>query len=47
MLAVGHFDAEGRVLGSEITEDRDTVAECVKVRDLLWSVAVPHTEYKP
>ncbi|WP_406014758.1 hypothetical protein OG520_25685 [Streptomyces sp. NBC_00984] len=47
LLAVGHFDPEGRVLGSEIIEDRDTVAECVRLRDLLWSVATPHTEYKP
>ncbi|WP_326765780.1 hypothetical protein OG978_15395 [Streptomyces sp. NBC_01591] len=47
LLAVGHFDPEGRVLGSEIIEDRDIVGECVRLRDLLWSVATPHTEYKP
>ncbi|MER6525334.1 DUF6879 family protein [Streptomyces sp. NPDC001508] len=37
----------GRVLGSEIIEDPDAVAECIRVRDLLWAVAVPHAEYKP
>ena len=47
LLAVGHFDPEGRVLGSEIVEDPDTVAECLRVRDLLWSAAIPHAEYKP
>ncbi|MEU7184079.1 MULTISPECIES: DUF6879 family protein [Streptomyces] len=47
LLAVGHFDAEGRVLGSQITEDPDSVAECIRLRDLLWAVAIPHTEYKP
>ena len=47
LLAVGHFDPEGRVLGSEIIEDPDTVAACVRVRDLLWADAIPHTEYKP
>jgi hypothetical protein len=46
LLAVGHFDADGRVLGSEIVEDPATVAECVRLRDLLWNIAVPHTEYK-
>ncbi|UQI44605.1 hypothetical protein M1P56_09730 [Streptomyces sp. HU2014] len=47
LLAVGHFDDDGRVLGSEIVEAPDLVAECVRVRDLLWSMAVPHREYKP
>ncbi|MCQ8769142.1 DUF6879 family protein [Streptomyces telluris] len=47
LLAVGHFDESGRVLGSELIEDAETVAECIRVRDLLWSVAVPHREYKP
>ncbi|MFB6982207.1 DUF6879 family protein [Streptomyces scopuliridis] len=46
LLAVGHFDAEGRVLGSELIEDPETVAECVRVRDQLWAVAIPHVEYK-
>lgn len=47
LLAVGHFDPEGRVLGSEIVEDPDTVAACIRVRDLLWADAIPHAEYKP
>ncbi|MEV4502446.1 DUF6879 family protein [Streptomyces klenkii] len=46
-LAVGHFSEDGRVLGSELIDDPATVAECVKVRDALWSVAIPHGEYKP
>ncbi|WP_328937447.1 hypothetical protein OG288_12380 [Streptomyces tauricus] len=47
LLAVGHFAPDGRVLGSELIEDLDTVAECVRLRDLLWSAAIPHPEYKP
>ncbi|WP_445517234.1 DUF6879 family protein [Streptomyces sp. NEAU-174] len=47
LLAVGHFDSEGRVLGSELIDDHDTVAECVRLRDHLWKVATPHCEYKP
>ncbi|MGW6865339.1 DUF6879 family protein [Streptomyces sp. NPDC054901] len=47
ILAVGHFDKTGRVPGSELIEDSDVVAECVRVRDLLWASAVAHREYKP
>ncbi|MFI5620670.1 DUF6879 family protein [Streptomyces sp. NPDC051567] len=47
LLAVGHFDAAGRVLGSQVVEDPQTVAECVLVRDRLWGLAVPHAEYRP
>ncbi|MCX5376127.1 DUF6879 family protein [Streptomyces sp. NBC_00091] len=47
LLAVGHFDHEGRVLGSELIEDVDAVEECIRVRDLLWASAIPHAEYKP
>ncbi|MBT2404429.1 MULTISPECIES: DUF6879 family protein [unclassified Streptomyces] len=47
LLAVGHFDGDGRVLGSELVETPDVVAECVRVRDLLWALATPHREYKP
>jgi hypothetical protein len=46
LLAVGHFDSDGRVLGSEIVEEEAVVAECVRLRDLLWTVAIPHSEYK-
>ncbi|MCX5336813.1 DUF6879 family protein [Streptomyces sp. NBC_00140] len=47
LLAVGHFDSDGRVLGSELVETVDVVADCVRVRDLLWGLATPHREYKP
>lgn len=47
LLAVGHFDPEGRVLGSQLLDDPETVAECARLRDLLWTIAVPHAEYKP
>ncbi|WP_427168845.1 DUF6879 family protein (plasmid) [Streptomyces sp. C1-1] len=47
LLAVGHFDSEGRVLGSQIIEDPDTVAECARLRNLLWAAAIPHLQYKP
>lgn len=46
LLAVGHFDSEGRVLGSEVIDDPDIVAECVRLRELLWSIATSHSEYK-
>ncbi|MGW2864247.1 DUF6879 family protein [Streptomyces sp. NPDC001205] len=36
LLAVGHFDAEGRVLGSELITEPSIVGECVRLRDLLW-----------
>ncbi|MCX4725830.1 DUF6879 family protein [Streptomyces sp. NBC_01306] len=45
LLAVGHFDEEGRVLGSELIEDPGTVSECIRVRDLLWASAIHHAEY--
>ncbi|MFE3559567.1 DUF6879 family protein [Streptomyces sp. NPDC059193] len=46
LLAVGHFDDQGRVLGSALIEEPEAVAECVRVRDLLWAIAIPHAEYK-
>ncbi|WP_329024708.1 MULTISPECIES: DUF6879 family protein [unclassified Streptomyces] len=46
VLAVGHFNEAGRVLGSEIIETPAVVAECIHVRDLLWSIAVPTIEYR-
>ncbi|MGY5137375.1 DUF6879 family protein [Streptomyces nigrescens] len=46
LLAVGHFDSEGRVLGSQLVEDPDIVAECIGLRDRLWTLAIPHSEYK-
>lgn len=47
LLAVGHFDEDGRVLGSELIETPSVVAECVRIRDLLWGIATPHDKYKP
>ncbi|MFE7578100.1 DUF6879 family protein [Streptomyces sp. NPDC057521] len=47
LLAVGHFNEAGRVLGSEVIETPAVVNECVRVRDLLWSLAIPTLEYKP
>nr|WP_198676774.1 DUF6879 family protein [Streptomyces atratus] len=47
LLAVGHFDDAGRVLGSEVIETPDIVAECIRIRDLLWPIATPTIEYKP
>jgi hypothetical protein len=47
LLAVGHFDKHGRVLGSELIDAPDLVSECARVRDLLWDLATPHSEYKP
>ncbi|MFJ3339157.1 DUF6879 family protein [Streptomyces sp. NPDC086766] len=47
LLAVGHFDADGRVLGSHLIDAPDAVAECVALRDLLWTHAIPHVDYKP
>ncbi|GGO97501.1 DUF6879 family protein [Wenjunlia tyrosinilytica] len=47
LVAVGHFHDDGRVKGSELITDPIIVAECIKVRDLLWSLAVPHTAYEP
>ncbi|MBK3626332.1 hypothetical protein JHN59_16060 [Streptomyces sp. MBT49] len=47
LLAVGHFDQAGRNLGSQIIEDAPTVTQCARLRDRLWTLAVPHTEYTP
>ncbi|MEW1671983.1 DUF6879 family protein [Streptomyces noursei] len=47
LLAVGHFNDSGRFIGSELVDAPGAVAECVRVRDLLWPSAIPHSEYKP
>jgi hypothetical protein len=47
LLAVGHFHPDGRVKGSELISDQATVSECARVRDLLWSIAIPHSKYEP
>lgn len=46
LLAVGRFDDDGRVLGSELVTNSAMVARCVEVRELLWPLSVPHHEYK-
>jgi hypothetical protein len=47
LVAVGHFDEHGRPLGSEISRDPALVSQCVNVRNRLWEIAVPHSEYRP
>jgi hypothetical protein len=47
LIAAGHFDEQGRSLGSEISRDPGLVRQCVSVRDRLWQVAVPHGDYRP
>jgi len=47
LLAVGVFDHDGRVLGSELLTDPAIIAQCAAIRDQLWPLAVPHAEYKP
>ncbi|MGH3935852.1 MAG: DUF6879 family protein [Pseudonocardiaceae bacterium] len=47
MVAVGHFRDDGSVRGHEIITDRAVVADCIRVRDRLWAVAIPHSEYEP
>lgn len=47
LLAVGRFDDDGRVLGSELVTDPAVVAQCAAVRDHLWPLAILHAEYKP
>ncbi len=47
VVTVGHFHDDGRIKGSELVTDPDTVADCAKVRDRLWKLAIPHNEYKP
>ncbi|HET9253631.1 MAG TPA: hypothetical protein VFO16_00325 [Pseudonocardiaceae bacterium] len=47
LVAVGHFNDDGIVRGHEIIDDRAVVAECVRVRDQLWAIAIPHIGYQP
>ncbi|MFF3617289.1 DUF6879 family protein [Streptomyces sp. NPDC002580] len=47
LLAVGHFDEDGRVLGSQLIGDPDTAMACAALRDQLWTAAIPHINYKP
>lgn len=47
VVTVGHFDHNGRVLGSELVTDPAVVAACASVRDALWPLAIPHRAYRP
>jgi hypothetical protein len=47
LVAAGYFDEHGRSMGSEISSDPALVRLCVSVRDRLWEIAVPHSEYRP
>ena len=47
LIAVGHFHDDGSVQGHEIITDGAVVADCVRVRDRLWTIAIPHSEYEP
>lgn len=47
LVAVGEFDGRGRPLGSRITTDPAVLRQCIRVRDRLWLIAIPHTEYQP
>jgi hypothetical protein len=47
LAAFGHFDQDGRSLGSEVVTDPSVVRRCIEVRDRLWLLAVPHSEYRP
>jgi len=47
IVAVGHVCADGRVKGHEIITDTAVVADCVQLRDQLWTMAVRHSMYNP
>lgn len=47
LVAAGHLDEHGRPLGSEISTDPALVTRCVRLRDRLWDIAIPHAEYRP
>jgi hypothetical protein len=47
LVTVGHFDNDGRILGSELVTDPATVAACARTRDTLWPIATPHSGYRP
>lgn len=46
-VIVGYFDADGRPSSRELITDPGVVADCVRVRDLLWGMATPHADYRP
>ncbi|WP_422070728.1 DUF6879 family protein [Streptomyces hoynatensis] len=44
-LAVTHFRPDGRFEGAELITDAAVVSEAVRVRDELWSLAIPYDDY--
>ncbi|MFF4988597.1 DUF6879 family protein [Streptosporangium saharense] len=46
-VIVGRFDADGRPTERELIKDSTVVAQCARVRDLLWWLATPHADYRP
>lgn len=46
-VVVNHFNDDGGSDGKELITDPAVVAECVRVRDLLWGLAIPHREFTP
>lgn len=46
-VTVGYFYDDLRVKGSELVTAPAVVADCIRVRDRLWSIAIPHSEYQP
>jgi hypothetical protein len=47
LVAAGHFDNHGRPVGSEISTDPVVIQQCISVRAQLWSIAIPHSKYRP
>lgn len=47
LITVGHFREDGRVQGHEIITDPAVVADCIQVRDQLWVISIPHSNYEP
>ncbi|MBB4920312.1 DUF6879 family protein [Streptosporangium saharense] len=46
-VIVGRFDADGQPTERELVTDPTVVAQCARVRDLLWWLATPHADYRP
>jgi len=47
LVTVGYFHDDLRVKNSELVTDPAIVADCIRVRDQLWSISIPHSEYRP
>lgn len=42
-----HFSGAGKVMGYEMTADRDVARKCKAAFDNAWAIATPHSEYTP